>query len=60
MELWFVLGFLAVAGISVIIYFCLMVFFPEWVGITGKIALRAEQSHREGESEDTGNTPIKG
>lgn len=60
MELWFVLGFLAVAGVSTIVYFSLMVFFPEWVGITGKIARRAEESHKEGASEDAGNTPIKG
>lgn len=60
MELWFVLGFLAIAGISTLVYFALMVFFPEWVGITGKIALKAEESHQEGASEDTGNTPIKG
>lgn len=60
MELWFILGFLAVAGLSVIVYFSLMVFFPEWVGITGKIARDAELSHQEGASEETGNTPFKG
>lgn len=60
MELWFVLGFLAIAGFSMVVYFSLMVFFPEWVGITGKVALDAERSHQEGASEETGSTPFKG
>ena len=45
MELWFmfVAGGLFLLGIMV--YVMLMVFLPEWVGITGKKALEAEQSH---------------
>jgi hypothetical protein len=45
MELWFVFvaGGLFILGIMV--YVLLMVFLPEWVGITGKKALEAEQSH---------------
>lgn len=54
MEMWFIFGFLAISGVSVMIYVGLMVFLPEWVGITGKVALQAEQSHR---SESNENTP---
>lgn len=47
MELWFILAALAVFAVSIIIYVLLMMFFPEWVGITGKVALQAEASHKE-------------
>jgi hypothetical protein len=46
-------GFLLVFGaiiiiiFSVIAYAILAVFYPEWVGITGKVALDAEKSHTE-------------
>lgn len=60
MEFWFIAGFITVVGVSLVVYFALMIFLPEWVGITGKVALEAERSHREGSSEDTGDTPIKG
>lgn len=45
MELWFIFvaGGLFVFGIMA--YVILMVFFPEWVGITGQKALEAERSH---------------
>lgn len=45
MELWFILSFLAVFFFSCLVYACLAIFYPEWVGITGKVALDAERSH---------------
>lgn len=36
------------------VYVGLMVFFPEWVGITGKKALEAEQSHAGNSGGDVG------
>ena len=53
MELWLILGVLAVSEISMLVYFTLMVFFPEWVGITGKVALAAERSHVEEKPADS-------
>ena len=49
MELWVILGGGAVFVAAVFVYVLLMVFLPEWVGITGKTALKAEESHRNGE-----------
>lgn len=56
------LGFIFLAGglflLGIMVYIVLMIFFPEWVGITGKKALEAEQSHAgdhgRGPGEDTG------
>lgn len=41
-------GAIVVAILSCLAYAILAIFFPEWVGITGKTALSAEKSHREG------------
>ena len=49
MEFWFILSAVVISIVSVMIYAGLAVFFPEWVGITGKAALDAEKSHRSGE-----------
>lgn len=48
-EAWIVGGIIVISLFSILIYGALAVFFPEWVGITGKVALGAESSHREGE-----------
>lgn len=34
--------------VSAVVYLLFMIFLPEWVGITGKTALKNEQAHREG------------
>ena len=47
MELWLILAVIAISVMSMLVYFTLMVFYPEWVGITGKVALAAERSHVE-------------
>lgn len=47
MEFWFLLAAGTIFVISFMVYAVLAVFFPEWVGITGKVALNAEQSHQE-------------
>lgn len=47
--MWLVFAAIGVFFGGAGVYLALMIFFPEWVGITGKTALEAEQSHR-GES----------
>jgi hypothetical protein len=47
--LWVLIGGAAVFIAAVFVYVLLMVFLPEWVGITGSTALKAEESHRNGE-----------
>lgn len=53
------MGFGIIAGIiaifigSFLIYGAIMVFWPEWVGITGKTALDYERSHVEGSETQT-------
>ena len=60
MELWFILAIVGIFAVSIIVYVLLMLFFPEWVGITGKVALNAERSHREESlSEDSENKTVK-
>lgn len=49
---WWIL-LVVVAG-GLIVYVLFMIFLPEWVGITGRTALRNEQSHREGSEETAG------
>ena len=41
-------GAIVISILSFGVYAALAVFFPEWVGITGKVARAAEQSHLEG------------
>lgn len=48
MEFWFILSAIVVFIMSFVVYTCLAIFFPEWVGITGRVALTTEQSHQEG------------
>lgn len=49
-EAWIFGGIIIISIFSILVYGCLAVFFPEWVGITGKVALSAENSHKEGEA----------
>src|SRR5437879_6373490 len=46
---WVIVGGIVVAIFSFLAYAILAFFFPEWVGITGKVALSTERSHGEGE-----------
>lgn len=40
---------------ATIVYLALLMFFPEWVGVTGKVALDAEKAHTKGSgNEETG------
>lgn len=41
-------GAIVISILSFLAYAVLAFFFPEWVGITGKVALNAEQSHIQG------------
>ncbi|MNL22552.1 hypothetical protein D3C87_1439040 [compost metagenome] len=53
MEFWFIISATIVAIASVLVYATIAVFFPEWVGITGKVALDAEHSHQSGSTPKT-------
>ncbi|WP_413558631.1 hypothetical protein [Bdellovibrio sp. HCB209] len=48
-TVWIIGGAIIISIISVMFYAVLAFFFPEWVGITGKVALDTERSHVEGE-----------
>lgn len=41
-------GAIVISIISFLAYAVLAFFYPEWVGITGKVALAAEEAHTEG------------
>ncbi|MGZ3747488.1 MAG: hypothetical protein ACXWRE_08960 [Pseudobdellovibrionaceae bacterium] len=43
-----IIGAIVISFISILVYAIIAIFYPEWVGITGKIARQAEQSHQEG------------
>jgi uncharacterized membrane protein len=45
MNMWLMIGLGIFATLGIIAYIVLMIFFPEWVGITGKVALENERSH---------------
>lgn len=45
MEMWLLVAAGAVFFGGVFVYLLFMVFLPEWVGITGKKAKEAEESH---------------
>ncbi|MBO9668524.1 MAG: hypothetical protein J7501_17130 [Bdellovibrio sp.] len=46
--MWVIGGAIVITIFSFLAYAILAFFFPEWVGITGKVALQTEQSHAEG------------
>jgi hypothetical protein len=43
-----VIGGVTVGFVTILIYGGLALFYPEWVGITGKVAIDAEKGHTEG------------
>ena len=48
-------GGIAVFFAASMVYVILLIFLPEWVGVTGKVALDAEKAHAKGtEVEETG------
>ena len=51
-QVMIIIGGIVVGIVSILIYGGLALFFPEWVGITGKVAKEAERSHEEGSSVD--------
>ncbi len=58
MELWLVFAAIGVFVGGAAVYLAFMIFLPEWVGITGKAALEAEESHRgEAPKESTEKIP---
>lgn len=52
MEPWLMILAGAVVFGAIFVYVLFMVFLPEWVGITGKVALKNQESHRSGEVEE--------
>ena len=48
MALGIVIGIVVIFIGSILVYGAFMVFWPEWVGITGKTARDYEKSHQEG------------
>lgn len=48
MAIGITVGIILVFIGSFIVYGIFMIYFPEWVGITGKTALDYEKSHQEG------------
>ncbi|WP_413291239.1 hypothetical protein [Bdellovibrio sp. HCB337] len=50
-----IIGGIAIGVLSIIIYALIAIFYPEWVGITGKVARSAEKSHEEGSPETKNN-----
>lgn len=51
-QFMIIMGGVAVAFVSIAVYGGLALFFPEWVGITGRVAKEAERSHEEGSQID--------
>ncbi|WP_413585283.1 hypothetical protein [Bdellovibrio sp. HCB274] len=47
-TMWVIGGAIIISIFSFLAYAVLAFFFPEWVGITGKVALNTEKSHGEG------------
>ncbi|HEY8269459.1 MAG TPA: hypothetical protein VIG33_01115 [Pseudobdellovibrionaceae bacterium] len=47
-QVLIIIGAIAISFISILVYAILAIFYPEWVGITGKVARQAEESHEEG------------
>lgn len=45
-------GGIAVFFAASLVYICLLIFLPEWVGVTGKVALDAEKSHTKGSANE--------
>lgn len=60
MEMWLIFAAIAVFIGGSAVYLVFMIFFPEWVGITGETALKAEQSHRGDVPHEEGPDPLKG
>ncbi|WP_413575826.1 hypothetical protein ACLVWU_15760 [Bdellovibrio sp. HCB290] len=48
-TMWVIGGAIIISIFSFLAYAVLAFFFPEWVGITGRVALDTEKSHGEGE-----------
>lgn len=56
MENWIIFGIVMLAIVSFMVYLVFMFFFPEWVGITGKVAKKAIESH--GTDSEEVKTPL--
>lgn len=52
MEIYIAITVGSLVAIGFASYLFLMIFYPEWVGITGKSALKTKDEHREGSAVD--------
>jgi hypothetical protein len=50
-----IIGGVVIGFISILVYALLAIFYPEWVGITGKVARNAEKSHEVGSEAKSSN-----
>lgn len=48
--MWLFFAAVGVFLFAVFVYVLFMIFLPEWVGITGKVAKEAERTHQGGEA----------
>lgn len=46
MDIWVYIAAGSVFFLGIVVYVMFMIFLPEWVGISGKVAREAEASHR--------------
>lgn len=53
---WVIIAGGIVFVLGIVAYIVIMLLFPEWVGITGKVALEAERAHR-GETPEATSAP---
>jgi len=54
-SFWVLIAVVAISILATLVYIAFLVFLPEWVGVTGKVALAAEKSHEEGsKAEESG------
>lgn len=52
-NFWLFFGIGAFFILGIVAYFFLMFFYPEWVGITGKVAIDAQQAHTGGDQKES-------
>ncbi|MBX2986633.1 MAG: hypothetical protein KF802_01940 [Bdellovibrionaceae bacterium] len=50
METWFIISAVVIFILSFVVYGAIAVFFPEWVGISGRVHHEVERTHEEGTS----------
>lgn len=60
MDTWVLIAAGSVFFVGLLVYVMFMIFLPEWVGISGKVAREAEASHRGDASPSESQAPSTG